>query len=706
MLKHGTDSRAMVFEDGIWEGTRPNIAIYDDEFVDENVYSGLTVEAKHRKQLHGLILGAQGVKLSKQLQSRISQIEEHNTVLRKLSTRIEEMELHGLSVDEFCELPEQQDIDTQIQEKERLLAAAKNQDNVRDTPLFDLLDLPAFDIDGIDTVLAFELSDLDAAAEAEVRAHIDTLDENGEQWLNDGMLTIQQRNYEGPCPFCAQDISGSVILDHYRAYFSEGYSKMKHKIEECLAVVKNTHNRAAQTAFERSIRVIYKRRQFWSRFCEVPEISINTEEIMHDWNAAREHVLQTLQAKQKSPLEPHALTDEARVALTTYKSHRRSITELTAKLDVANQSMQTIKEQAADDNIESIATELSRLKVAKVRHMPEATRLCEEYIRKNEVKTLTERGRDSVKAQLKECRDTVFPASKQMINGYLRQFGTGFQLEKVASKFLRSGSICTYNVVINESSVAFDKKAIPGKPSFSNTLSSGDRNTLALAFFFAALDQDIALENKIVVIDDPLSSLDKHRSHTTVNMIKKLVKRAEQVFVLSHDKQFLLNVWEQANRSSEFPKPVTIEITRQKTGSMLSPWDIEQDFLTEHDRRHGRLSTYMTEGTGDKNKIAQDIRLHLEKFLRIAHPAEFPPGAMLGPFLSKCRQQANESGEFLDQTTLHELNELVDYANRFHHSADNTPQAMPEINDTELKTFVQRTLAFTSTKIGNMRINL
>jgi wobble nucleotide-excising tRNase len=46
-------------------------------------------------------------------------------------------------------------------------------------------------------------------------------------------------------------------------------------------------------------------------------------------------------------------------------------------------------------------------------------------------------------------------------------------------------------------------------PSFRNTLSAGDRNALALAFFFASLERDPQRAQKIVVIDDPISSLDR-----------------------------------------------------------------------------------------------------------------------------------------------------------------------------------------------------
>lgn len=72
-----------------------------------------------------------------------------------------------------------------------------------------------------------------------------------------------------------------------------------------------------------------------------------------------------------------------------------------------------------------------------------------------------------------------------------------------------------------------------GQPSFRTVLSAGDHNTLALAFFFATLDQDPNLANKIVVIDDPVSSLDEHRTLTTVQEIRNLVGRSVQIIILS-----------------------------------------------------------------------------------------------------------------------------------------------------------------------------
>src|SRR5665213_2390078 len=53
-----------MFQNNAWNRTLLNMAVFDDVFVDQNIYSGLAVEPEHRQHLHELILGAQGVTLN------------------------------------------------------------------------------------------------------------------------------------------------------------------------------------------------------------------------------------------------------------------------------------------------------------------------------------------------------------------------------------------------------------------------------------------------------------------------------------------------------------------------------------------------------------------------------------------------------------------------------------------------------------------
>jgi wobble nucleotide-excising tRNase len=146
---------------------------------------------------------------------------------------------------------------------------------------------------------------------------------------------------------------------------------------------------------------------------------------------------------------------------------------------------------------------------------------------------------------LNKYRTNAFPGFQTSLNNYLQRFNAGFRLDQVTATDTRGGPTCTYNVVINNKSVPVaGGDPVAGQPSFRNTLSAGDRNTLALAFFFASLDADPDSATKIVVIDDPVSSLDDHRTLTTVQEIRRLAQRAAQVIVLSHSKSFLCRIWE------------------------------------------------------------------------------------------------------------------------------------------------------------------
>ena len=667
--------------------------MFDDVFIDENVHSGLAVQAHHRQNLHELILGAQAVTMSRRLQELVAQIETHNTALRAKAGAIPAADRGPFSVDDFCAQPPRPDIDEAIQHVERDLAAAREQDSIRTTPLLELLSLPSFDLAAIDTILQQDLPALDTAALALVQAHLATLGRGGESWVADGMHYIpheQGSPDSATCPFCAQDLQGSPVIQHYRTYFSRAYGALKRTVLDALGVVNRAHGADVPARFERTVRVAVERRQFWSRFCEVTEVTLDTAAIARDWRIAREVVVAQLTAKQAAPIERMELSDGTRAVVATYEAHRDALTSLNQRLQLANQAIGVAKERAATINPTVLANDLARLKAVKARHTPATAILCDEYLQELAAKDGTEQQRDQVRAALEQHRTTVFPGYQTAITLYLQRFNAGFRLDSVTYANTRGGPTCTYNLVINNTPVPVGgADPAPGEPSFRNTLSGGDRNTLALAFFFASLDQDAGLANKVVVIDDPISSLDEHRALTTVQEIRRLAERAAQVIVLSHNKPFLCRLWEGADSTER----AALEVVRDPAGSTIRAWDVGQDSITEHDRRHARLREYLESGSDDMREVARSIRLHLEAFLRVACPEQFPPGALLGPFLNICEQRLGTTGQILDHAAAQELHELVEYANKFHH--DTNPAWETEtINDGELRGVVDGALRF------------
>lgn len=680
-----------IFENNGWNRTLPDLLVFDDVFIDDNVHSGLGVHAQHRQRLHELILGAQAVALSRQLQQLVERIEDHNRELRARERAIPPMVRGPFSVDEFCGLPARPDIDQAIQEAERAVAAAREQDAIRTTPLFEPLNVPEFDIPRIEHILQQDLEALDAATLARVQDHLSGLGQGGEEWVADGMRRVPRRGApDGRCPFCAQDLQGSPVIQHYRAYFSDAYRALKRTVSDAIAAINRAHAGDVPAAFERSIRVAIERRQFWSRFCEVPEFTIDTAAVARDWRAAREAVVVHLTAKEQGPLERIEVSDETRALLAGYEVHRGTVGTLSQRLQGSNQVIAVAKERAATANSRMLADDLARLGAVKGRHETDTAVLCEEYLREREAKEATERQRDETRAALEQHRTAVFPGYQTAINVYLARFNAGFRLDQMTYANTRGGPTCTYSVLINNTPVSVGgADLVPGEPSFRSTLSAGDRNTLALAFFFASLDQDQNLVNKVVVIDDPISSLDEHRALTTVQEIRRLSPRAAQVIVLSHTKPFLARLWEGTDSTMR----AAVEVARDGAGSTLRSWDVAQDSITEHDRRNARMREFLTSGTGDRREVARSIRPHLEAFLRVAYPEWFPPGTLLGPFRNLCRQRLGTLEQILDQRAIEELDNIVEFANRFHH--DTNPAWETEaINDGELRGFVERTLRF------------
>lgn len=684
-----------VFQNGAWNRSLTNIVVFDDQFVDQNVYSGLVVDSEHRQRLHELILGAQGITLNQRLQTLVADIERHNAELRAKGNAVPAAERGNLSVDDFCNLPALANIDATIQAAERNLAAAREQEPVRNTAEFIPITLPPVDVSAIEAVLQRDLPALDTHAAVRVQEHLGRIGQGGEAWIADGLARVPQSvGTEGVvvCPFCAQDLARSIVIPHYRAYFSNAYNLLKRSIAEAMATSTSTHGGDVPAAFERAVRVSVERRQFWARFCDVPEIALDTAAIVRDWRAAREAIVAALAAKQGTPLDRATLSAEARAAIAIYRRHRATINALSQQLQQANAAVRLVKEQAASANPAALASDLAALKIIKARHTPAIDAFCRAYLEEKAAKTATEGLRDQARAALDQYRTNVFPAYQTAINVYLQRFSAGFRLDRMTSTNTRGGSACTYSVVINSREIPIGgTPPTPGTPSLRNTLSTGDRNTLALAFFFASLDLDPGLGSRIVVIDDPMTSLDEHRSLTTVQEVRNLAQRVQQVIVLSHSKAFLCAIWQYANRQACTP----LIVAGAPAGSTISTWSIGDDSVTEYDRQHQRLREYQPGDLARSRLVAQDLRHVLEGFLRRCCPAHFWPGDVLGDLRRRIRDQPSGSPPILSPAVVTELDAICEYANKFHHNT-NLAWETETVNETELRGWVDRVLAFVS----------
>jgi wobble nucleotide-excising tRNase len=295
--------------------------------------------------------------------------------------------------------------------------------------------------------------------------------------------------------------------------------------------------------------------------------------------------------------------------------------------------------------------------------------------------------RAAVRTQLDDHTNSVVKPYERRINVLLDTFNAGFTIAETRHSYPGGTATSSYQLVINQTPIEIgDGKTPTDKPSFKNTLSSGDRTTLALAFFLADLERDSSLAKKTLVFDDPFNSQDAFRRRQTVHEIVKLSAACEQVIVLSHDATFLKQIWDKSPAGER--TALTIADNRAQ-GSKLLPVDLEKATQGRTATDIDDLQTYLTSGAGNVLDIVRKMRVVLETYCRTTYPASFAAEDWLGDIVRKIREGGSNHPA---QALYDELDQLNDYTKQYHHG-ENVDDATPDqIDPTELTGYVRRTL--------------
>lgn len=681
------DGVQIVFDGEKWLSDGPPISVFDEHFVDSNVHSGLTILPGHRQNLHEIIIGDQGIKLQEAVEKLGQQATDTQNQIRSKQAEFTKDILGTLSIDAFCELTPIKDIESELEQASKAVSVLKDSDRILTRSDFSVFALPVPPTQELEEVLGVSLSNIDTTTLATLNDHFAKLGTSSERWVSQGM---RYSDDEPACPFCGLALSDSELLPHYRAYFSEAYANHKARIDALNNSIGQTLSGDSLARFQRTVHEQKENHTFWSNYLALPDFTIESTQIASAWTGLREHMLRLVNQKAGAPLDSFSLDNKAREALEGYLKIASATRTLSDSLARENEAIARAKEKAEYGNLAAAEQQLAVLEATRRRYQEATEQLCAEYIGLKAEKTRIEREKEAARNNLNQYRDAVFTTYQTSINGILSKFNADFRIEKLTPSDAKGLVSTSYYFLVNTKTVGTSKS--DNQPSFGTVLSSGDRNTLALAFYFAQLASKTDLANTIVVIDDPASSLDEGRTLATVQEIRRLLRVTAQVIVLSHSRAFLCHLWE----SPDNDFTATLEIVNAgKDSSTIQPWDVKSVALSEYDRMHELLREYANNGTGDAREVASALRPVLEGFLRVSFVDYFPPGSNLGQFLSRAKQFSKDGQSLLSDVDVTELDNLREYANQFHHTDSNWKENLSNINETALKGFAQRTVQFT-----------
>lgn len=161
-------------------------------------------------------------------------------------------------------------------------------------------------------------------------------------------------------------------------------------------------------------------------------------------------------------------------------------------------------------------------------------------------------------------------------------------------------------------------------------LSEGERTAIAFIYFIVQLkDQEFDLAEGVVVIDDPVSSLDSSSVYQAFAFLKNAVKDAKQVFLLTHNFSFLrlLIDWLQHDPTAKKKNKMYMLVCRNDAAgrrSTIVPLDQALiDHPTEYHFLFKTLAKFKGDGTiAECYHIPNVTRKVLETFLDFFVPGK------------------------------------------------------------------------------------
>ncbi len=384
--------------------------------------------------------------------------------------------------------------------------------------------------DKLEFLFSFDIDKEAGEASKKIKGHIRKV---GREFIEKG-IELQKEMSDNACPFCTQKIPHEII-QAYTSYFNESVETFNQRSLEVSGTLKNILD---QWNIKEILQSFEKFEPFMKK-----DFSKNKESLEN----ALEQIKVLLEKLQKEVDKKEGAKNKEE-----FQKIDKKLLEIQENIQKHVNETRKILNQKKEqkEKLEKLKTDLKEARIKKAKH---DSYDWQKIKKEAEIKlSVLNRGYErlnylleKIDNKLKKLYEQKRPDIK-IINSYLK----ALNLPKYSLNE-------DYRIVLNSDALENSKAKM--------ILSDGEKTTLAFAYFLARLKSFYKkedLKNLVVVIDDPISSLDEQRIYSTSDIVAKinqelvgeaLEKDEEaQVFVLTHNHTFMARLINMVGKNARY----------------------------------------------------------------------------------------------------------------------------------------------------------
>lgn len=347
------------------------------------------------------------------------------------------------------------------------------------------------------------------AARTITKKAIEELDNNAalKKWVSEGLDLHQERK---ECAFCKSDI-GAERIEELNQYFNDAYKNLISDIEQVCADIEACITNVKQTNPVDALNLFAEYRDAYKSTIQV--FSQKKTALINNFMALRTAMLEKknqsfsgidIAAASQSKTLFGELKDAADAVNEHITKHNQHCTDFQKKV---NEAKDKVKKHYAAEIYETFMQQNEELKALE---------------KKKEEEENTKNGLQTRYNELDGALSTHYFALDR--------------INKLLASFIGRKDII---LTANEKGYSIKRNNVIAK-----NLSEGEKTAIAFCYFISKMEEKgFEIKDSLIVVDDPISSLDTNALYAAGAFIRMHLQHAHQVFILTHNHRFFREMY-------------------------------------------------------------------------------------------------------------------------------------------------------------------